>query len=211
MDHSRLSMSLGEAIFTQRSIRRYRPDSIPLADVRLILEAAVKAPNGGNQQLARFLVVNDREAIRAFGPLYREAWWAKRRDEGFEQFDDLPSRFHAAAGLADAMTEVPCIVFALAVHNGPPDSVIPAVQNMMLAGARSVSVRCRRRFTHPSWIASTGCSTYRTTSVSISASRSAIRRASSVRMCASRLLRRASSTIGVLPFPGLDRARELAA
>ena len=76
MDHSRLSMPLGEAIFTQRSIRRYRPDSIPLADIRLILEAAVKAPNGGNQQLARFLVVNDRAAIRAFGPLYHEAWWA---------------------------------------------------------------------------------------------------------------------------------------
>ena len=54
MDYSRLSMPLGEAIFTQRSIRRYRPDSIPLADVRLILEAAVKAPNGGNQQLAAF-------------------------------------------------------------------------------------------------------------------------------------------------------------
>ena len=48
-DYSRLSMPLGEAIFTQRSIRRFRPDPIPLADVRLILEAAVRAPNGGNQ------------------------------------------------------------------------------------------------------------------------------------------------------------------
>ena len=26
MDHSRLSMPLGEAIFTQRAIRRFRPD-----------------------------------------------------------------------------------------------------------------------------------------------------------------------------------------
>jgi nitroreductase len=37
MDYSRLSMPLGEAIFTQRSIRRFRPDPIPLRDVRLIL------------------------------------------------------------------------------------------------------------------------------------------------------------------------------
>jgi nitroreductase len=47
-------MPLGEAIFTQRSIRRFKPDPIPLADIELILEAAVKAPNGGNQQLADF-------------------------------------------------------------------------------------------------------------------------------------------------------------
>jgi hypothetical protein len=36
----------------------------------------------------------------------------------------------------------PCIVFALAAGNGPADSVIPAVQNLMLA-ARSPSGRCR--------------------------------------------------------------------
>jgi len=94
MDYSRLSMPLGEAIFTQRSIRRFRPDPIPLADVRLILEAAVRAPNGGNQQIARFLVVTDRGTIREFGALYYEAWWAKRRDEGFKKRDDLPPRFY---------------------------------------------------------------------------------------------------------------------
>src|ERR1700676_5266420 len=127
MDYSRLSMPLGEAIFTQRSIRRFRSDPIPLEDVRLILEAAVRAPNGGNQQIARFVVVNDRASIREFGALYHEAWWAKRRDEGFPHREGPPPRFHAAAGLADAMTEVPCIVFALAMHNGPAHSVIPAV------------------------------------------------------------------------------------
>jgi nitroreductase len=139
MDEGRLSMPLGEAIFTQRSIRRFRPDPIPLADVRLIVEAAVKAPNGGNQQLARFLVVDDRPTIREFASVYRDAWWAKRHDEGFQQWEDLPRRFHPAAGLADAMAEVPCIVFALAMRNGPADSVIPAVQNLMLA-ARAIGI-----------------------------------------------------------------------
>ena len=92
--------------------------------------------------------MNDRAHPR-FGPLYREAWWAKRRDEGFEQWDDLPSRFHAAAGLADAMTDVPCIVFALALRNGPPDSVIPAVQNLMLAG-RAIGIGSVPTTLHPS-------------------------------------------------------------
>jgi nitroreductase len=149
MDYSRLSMPLGEAIFTQRSIRRFKPDPIPLADIQLILEAAVKAPNGGNQQVARFLVVSDRESIREFGALYREAWWAKRRDEGLRQPEDLPRRFLPAARLADAMSDVPCIVFALAMHNGPADSVIPAVQNLMLA-ARAIGIGSVPTTLHPS-------------------------------------------------------------
>jgi nitroreductase len=149
VDHSRLSMPLGDAIFTQRSIRRFRPDPIPLEDVRLLVEAAVKAPNGGNLQIARFLVVNDRERIREFGALYREAWWAKRRDEGFERFEDLPARFHPAAGLADAMADVPCVVFALALHNGPADCVVPAVQNLMLA-ARALGIGSVPTTLHPS-------------------------------------------------------------
>ena len=57
VDQSRLSMPLGEAIFTQRAIRRFRPDPIALDNLHLIVDAAVKAPNGGNQQLVRVLVV----------------------------------------------------------------------------------------------------------------------------------------------------------
>jgi len=152
MDYSRLSMPLGEAIFTQRSIRRFRPAPITLTDVRLIIEAAVRAPNGGNQQIARFLVVNDRATIKEFGTLYHEAWWAKRRDEGFHSREDLPPRFHAAAGLADAMGEAPCIVFALAHENGPANSVIPAVQNLMLA-ARAIGLGSVPTTLHPSVMA----------------------------------------------------------
>lgn len=149
MDYSRLSMPLGEAIFTQRSIRRFRPDPIPIQDVRLVIEAAVKAPNGGNQQVARFLVVDDRAAIRAFGALYHEAWWAKRRDEGFADYAALPRGHHPAAGLADAMADAPCIVFALAIDNGPPHSVVPAVQNLMLA-ARALGIGSVPTTLHPS-------------------------------------------------------------
>ena len=63
VDVGRLSMSLAEAMFTQRAIRRFRPDPIPMEDLRLMVEAAVKAPNGGNQQRGRFLVVDDRAAV----------------------------------------------------------------------------------------------------------------------------------------------------
>jgi nitroreductase len=143
MDHARLSMPLSEAIFTQRSIRRFRPDPIPLDDIRLILEAASKAPNGGNHQIARFLVVTDRALIREFGTLYHEAWWAKRWDERrWTKLEDIPpenKNYRAAAQLADEMKEVPCVVLALALPPGSAHSVVPACQNLMLA-ARALGI-----------------------------------------------------------------------
>jgi nitroreductase len=137
MDYSRLSMPIGEAMFTQRSIRKFKPDPIPKEDLRLIVEAAVKAPNGGNRQVGRFVVVTDREKIREFAPLYHEAWWAKRLDEkGWRTKADIPPEeksYRAAAELADTIGGVPVVVFALAEGNGPANSVIPACQNLMLA------------------------------------------------------------------------------
>ena len=137
MTASRLTMPIGEAMFTQRSVRKLKPDPIPAETIRLLLEAAVKAPNGGNHQIGRFLVVTDRERIREFGRLYHEAWWAKRWDDHrWTKPEDIPpeeKNYRAAMGLADAMKDVPCIVFAFALPPGPANSVVPACQNLMLA------------------------------------------------------------------------------
>jgi len=131
-------MAIGEAMFSQRSIRRFRPDPIPMDDVRLIIEAAVKAPSGGNRQPGRFLVLTDRDLIRQFGALYREAWWAKRRDEGrpWTTRDEIPEEERSprsAALLADEIKDAPCIVLAFSTTRGAASSVIPPVQNLMLA------------------------------------------------------------------------------
>lgn len=137
MNSDRLTMPIGEAMFSQRSVRKFRPDPIPSEDIRLILEAAVKAPNGANRQIGRFLVANDREKIREFAKLYHEAWWAKRRDErGWTKPDDIPpeeTSYRSAMGLADDIKNVPCIAFAFTVGPGGANSVIPACQNLMLA------------------------------------------------------------------------------
>jgi nitroreductase len=137
MNSDRLIMPIGEAMFTQRSVRKLKPDPLPVEDLRLILDAAVRAPNGGNHQVARFLVVTDRERIRAFGRLYREAWWAKRWDDHrWTKPEDIPpeeTSYRSAMGLADDMKDVPCVVFALAMGSGGASSVIPACQNLMLA------------------------------------------------------------------------------
>jgi nitroreductase len=151
VDYSRLSMPIGEAMFTQRSIRRLKPDPIPMEDIRLIVEAAVKAPNGGNSQPARFLVVTDRDLIQQFGPLYKEAWWAKRSDQGWKTFDDLPkdgTSYRNAAQLAEDIKDAPCIVFALAVPPGGAGSVLPSTQNLMLA-ARALGIGSIPTTLHP--------------------------------------------------------------
>ena len=63
MSKERLARPIGEVMFSQRSVRKFKPDPIAVEDIRLILEAAVKAPNGANRQIARFLVLNDRAKI----------------------------------------------------------------------------------------------------------------------------------------------------
>src|SRR4030095_3463668 len=151
VDVSRLGMPLHEAIFTQRAIRRFKPDPIPMADLRLIIEAAVRAPNGGNQQVGRFLVLTDRAIIREFGTLYREAWWAKRWDDHkWTKPEDIPpdnKNHRARMGLAAAMKDAPCVVLAFSTGSGGANSVIPSVQNLMLA-ARALGIGSRPTTLH---------------------------------------------------------------
>jgi len=136
-EEKRLHMPLGEAIFSQRSIRKFKSDPIPVDDIPTIIEAAVKAPNGGNRQIGRFLVLTDRKIIQEFGKIYHEAWWAKRKEEkGWTKLADIPpeeKNYKLASELADEMKDVPCVVFACAVPPGTANSVIPATQNLMLA------------------------------------------------------------------------------
>src|SRR5262245_61499536 len=149
----RLSMPIGAVMFSQRSIRHFRPEPVPIEDIHLLMEAAVKAPNGANHQIARFLVVTDRRKIREFGALYHEAWWAKRREErGWTKLEDIPMderSYRSAAGLADRIGEVSCVVFAFGEPPGSANSVLPAVQNLMLA-ARALGIGSIPTTLHPS-------------------------------------------------------------
>jgi nitroreductase len=153
MENARLAMPLGEAIYTQRSIRRFRPDPIPIEDIRAIIEAASKAPSGGNAQPARYLVLTDRDVIRRFGALYHEAWWAKRRDEGrpWTRREEIPPEERVprgAAQLADEIADAPCVVLALTERTGQASSVLPGVQNLMLA-ARALGIGSVPTTLHP--------------------------------------------------------------
>ena len=139
-----LTMPIGEAMFSQRAIRRLRHDKpISDEDLKTVLDAASKAPSGGNTQPGRFLVIRDRDTIRAFGKLYHQAWWAKRRDAyGWRGREDMPedSPYKMAALLADEMVDAPVIILAFTLGGaGGALSVIPGVQNLLLA-ARALGI-----------------------------------------------------------------------
>lgn len=61
---------------------RLRPDPIPLGTQARILDAAMRAPNGGNTQRWHFVAVDDPELIREFAQLFRQA-----RDIEYEKFE----------------------------------------------------------------------------------------------------------------------------
>lgn len=143
-------MPLGEAMFTQRAIRKLRSDPVKDEHLKIALDAASKAPSGGNVQPARFLVVRDREKIRALGALYHEAWWAKRRDtQGWTRPEEVDPEFRPAMQLADEIVDAPVIVLAFSVAPALEHSVLPSVQNLLLA-ARALGIGTTLTTLHPS-------------------------------------------------------------
>ena len=138
---SRLTMPLGEAIFSLRALRRLKPDPIPHDVLRDILEAAIRAPNGGNQQPWHYIVVEDHPTRAELSELYHEAWWAKRRDAGYHTPEELPRNYQMSMHLADHIGDVPVLILVCATAKGPgaAASVIPSVQNLLLA-ARALGV-----------------------------------------------------------------------
>jgi nitroreductase len=128
-----------EAIWTTRAMRRLDPER-PVAeeDLRTVLEAAAKAPSGGNQQPVQWVVVRDPETRRRLGEIYGEIarrtlpagyGEAARSDKGVASM--LRSALHLADHLGEApVLLIPCAPRSLVRIEG---AVYPAIQNLMLA------------------------------------------------------------------------------
>src|SRR5438874_7866232 len=122
-------MDVFEAIRTTRAMRRLDPDR-PVAeeDVRTVLEAAGKAPSGGNSQPVRWIVVTDSEQRRRLGEVYRRC--ASALLEGEADSPITRSSWHLVEHLGEASV---LIVACTQGANRRPASVFGAVQNLMLA------------------------------------------------------------------------------
>jgi nitroreductase len=152
-------IGLFEAIYSQRQITRYKPDPVPQEAIEKIIEAATKAPSGGNNQPWAFVVITDRDLISRIGKIYSELWLGARSAQPSP--DESPV-YRAARYLARHMPEVPAMILVCVDHArgsapytpGRPiergryaSSIWLAVQNLFLA-ARALGLGTRLTTTH---------------------------------------------------------------
>jgi len=138
-------MDVYEALYTTRAMRRVRPDPIPLEVQKRILDAAIRAPSGGNAQMWRFLLVDDPAVRSRLGPIYRACLgriWetvykprvdAARQDPGSEESRGFLAMQRSAVWLADHFEGYPLLLFAFSQFDTTGGSIFPSVWSAMLA------------------------------------------------------------------------------
>jgi nitroreductase len=138
-------MDVHEALYTTRAMRRVRPDAIPAEAQARILDAAIRAPSGGNTQGWRFLLVDDPEVKGRLAPLYRralttlwETFYKDRLDAARANPQDEASATllriqRSSDWLADHFAEVPLFLFAFVQRDPTGGSIYPAVWSAQLA------------------------------------------------------------------------------
>lgn len=138
-------MDIHEALYTTRAMRRVRPDPVPLETQARILDAAIRAPSGGNTQNWRFLLVDDPDVKAQIGPHYKDSiaqlWTtiyadrlaAAAADPKAESSIQMVKVQRSAQWLADHFEEVPLFLFAFVQGDPSGGSIFPAVWSAQLA------------------------------------------------------------------------------
>ncbi len=140
------SQDVFDIMHTTRTMRRLKPDPVPDELIVKMLEAATRAPNGGNSQAWHFVVVKDARIKKAV-----QVWYKKAFDEiigpRYASSEPPPGvtkerymRQHKAVEyLTEHYHEAPVWIVACIRHGeAKPDrmsgaSIYPAVQNILLA------------------------------------------------------------------------------
>jgi nitroreductase len=142
-------MELTEAMRTTGTCRHFRPDPVPDDVLRAAFDVARFAPQGGNRQPVRWIVVREQATRKALADLYLPHWKAYLGAVGTGDVNvgALPRVVQDADYFAEHLAEVPLLVVACAELAGlhPTDtelgrlsvvgggSIYPTVQNLCLA------------------------------------------------------------------------------
>ena len=142
-------MELVDVMRTTHACRYYKPDPVPPEVFYDAIEAARFAPQGGNRQPVRFLIVTDPDKRRQLGEWYRAPWkkYAAREGGKSAVSTKVERTLKAADDFAEHFGEHPAIVVVLVAlaDTRPTDadlgrlsivggaSVYPMVQNFCLA------------------------------------------------------------------------------
>jgi nitroreductase len=154
-------IGLFEAMYSARSLRRFKPDPVPDDVISKILDAAIRAPSGSNEQSWEFVVVKDPEQRKKIGAIYKKggtilmAVYSNRVRPPHMSQETYDRLLASATYLVDHMGDAPVLLFAClkqTAPSGPPpqlppeavagmknmgrivgSSIYPAVQNIILA------------------------------------------------------------------------------
>jgi len=135
-----------EAVHTQRSIRKFRPDPVPEEALWKMIDAAIRAPSGGNTQPWAWLVVRDETKRKVLADAMRAL--SGSLEEGLAEAEKLPTETarrmrRASVAFRHDVASAPVLIIPCLVHPTSPSSdvtsiwagssIYGAVQNMMLA------------------------------------------------------------------------------
>ncbi|MDQ1380598.1 MAG: hypothetical protein QOJ71_1317, partial [Actinomycetota bacterium] len=138
-------MDVYEALYTTRAMRRCTTEPIPIDVQKRILDAAVRAPSGGNTQNWRFMLVDDADVMGKLGPIYRDCmtqlWATIYKDRldaaGADPDDPENASFlriqRSAQHLADHFEEYPLLLLSFVQFDPTGGSIFPATWSAMLA------------------------------------------------------------------------------
>jgi len=131
-----------DVIYTQRAIRKFKKD--PVADelIHKILDAAIRAPNGGNLQNWVFIVVKDQDIRNKLGIIFKKA--SEKYSESSSVIKSDSNKLKSW-NLIDNLNDVPVLLIPCIRHSGSRGNMVrgahiyPAVQNILLT-ARSLGL-----------------------------------------------------------------------
>jgi nitroreductase len=137
-------MDIREALYTTRAMRRVKPDPVPDDVQARMLDAAVRAPSGGNAQGWRFMLVDDKEKIAGIGALYAECiemlWSTVYKDQAAyaETSDDPDAQqfkkiMKSVTWAQENFATYPLLLFAFDQFDTSGGSIFPAVWSAMLS------------------------------------------------------------------------------
>jgi F420 biosynthesis protein FbiB-like protein len=139
-------MEFFEVLHTQRSIRKFKPDPVPDEAIWKMIDAAIRAPSGGNTQPWAWLIIRDPAKKKALADAVREG--LGDLDKALEAAEQLPTESQrrmrrASVTFRSDVASAPVLIIPCLVNPTSPSrdrtsiwagsSIYGAVQNMMLA------------------------------------------------------------------------------
>jgi nitroreductase len=129
-------IGLFEAIYSARAIRRLKPDPVPEELIDRVLDAAIRAPSGGNAQNWAFVVVRDAGVRRQLGVIFRkasdiaEAMYAARGRPAHQTEAQFQRMLAGGAHLWNHLGEAPVILIPCVLRPvlPPKHALPPAIQ-----------------------------------------------------------------------------------